>query len=105
MLEPVVFQVPYHPYNRGETAGVPAEVAERLIRNGQAVRPGEPMKVLLPAPLQGSVPGTSTCAACGETFTPEPGVRHLCAKTPLTGEIFEAGFNRGPARRWGRRGR
>jgi len=62
------------------------------------------MKVLLPAPLQGSVPGTSTCAACGETFMPEPGVRHRCSQGALTGEVFDAGFNRGQARRRGRRG-
>lgn len=96
MLRPVVFQVPYPPFNAGETAGVPEAVAERLLESGRAVLPGEPDKVLIPKPLQGSTPQPVQCAACHQTFMPNTDEPHRCS--PPTAErkgvgIFEAGFH------------
>jgi hypothetical protein len=102
MLKPVVFQVPYPPYNAGETAGVPVDVADRLLASGRAVPPGAPLRVAVPRPVQGSVPQPVTCGACGATFMPT-GERHQCVSAALTGAaVFEAGFNQ---QRRGRRGR
>jgi hypothetical protein len=103
VLEPVVFQAPYPPYNAGETAGVPVAVAERLLAKGLAVRPGEEAKVLIPQPRQGSVPQAVRCGACGESFMPGDG--HRCATVPMSAAVFEAGFTQGQSRRRGRRGR
>lgn len=107
MLEAVVFQAPYPPYNQGETAGVPPEVAERLVASGRAVRPGSPLSVPLSPVLQGNAPQPVTCGACGAVFMPRAGDPvHRCAPGPMAGAaIFEAGFNHGPPRRRGRRGR
>lgn len=98
MLTPVVFQEPYPPYNAGETAGVPDHVAERLLEAGRAVRPGEPDKLLIPKPQQGSVPQPVQCAACGEAFLPSMYEIHRCS--PPTAEregvgIYYAGFHQG----------
>jgi hypothetical protein len=103
VLEPVVFQAPYPPYNAGETAGVPVAVAERLLAKGLAIRPGEEAKLLIPEPRQGSVPQMASCGACGESFT--PGEAHRCATVPMKAAVFEAGFTQGQHRRRGRRGR
>lgn len=107
MLQPVVFQVPYPPYNAGETAGVPVAVAEELLASGRAVRLGERLRTKVPPPLQGSVPQPVRCGACQETFIPDPVEPHRCKSLPVQGTgIFDAGFNyRGRRRERFRRGR
>lgn len=104
MQEAVTFQAPYAPYNAGETAGVPAEVAARLIAAGRAVRAGEPLTVLLPPVQRGSRLQSVSCMACGALFMPEPGgAPHRCSSAPRAGsEVLEAGF-RPQKHRWGRR--